>query len=156
MPGEEWARHAGPGCMANESKKAPNGELAYRAFDTEELQVYCTIRLKRDVRPGEEILWNYRSETPHRGGEEATAPRGGGSEGASAGAGAALQADAEAEEAGASAVTDRGVTPLRMDKKLAVTLLDALLTARQAAEGHENTLRFSGCGTRGAALRFHG
>eukprot|EP00966_Prymnesium_polylepis_P002855 64948-Prymnesium_polylepis.1 len=49
-----------------------------------------------------------------------------------------------------------GLTQLRMDKGVAAMLLDALQTARKAANGKEETLRFPGLGDRGAPLRFHG
>ena len=49
-----------------------------------------------------------------------------------------------------------GLTPLRIDKGRAVALLDALQTARKAAKGHKETLRFPGRGDREAPLCFHG
>ena len=43
-----------------------------------------------------------------------------------------------------------------MDKSAAASLLDALQTARKAANGKEETLRFPDRGDRGAPLCFHG
>eukprot|EP00966_Prymnesium_polylepis_P028685 664689-Prymnesium_polylepis.1 len=67
MPGEEWARRAGPACMTNEDRMAPSAGLVRVPFGADSLQEYSVLQLTRDMQPGEEITWDYRSDTPYRG-----------------------------------------------------------------------------------------